>query len=167
MCHNPTLTKLTNQILPRHHLLHLTHETLTLIFFSPSTTMAVAAAPPHLTGDAPATTAATIFNLHLQRTCPRRNLHHATAPPQHHRVALHSQLTPPPLPAITSRRVDLQPPFSCQRDLCEFVFFPAIAFSAAHPHRQAGNHREFIFSVSARTTTPPSSRAERASDNHT
>jgi len=47
-CHNPTLTKLTNQILPRHHLLHLTHETLTLIFFSPSTTMAAAAAPPHL-----------------------------------------------------------------------------------------------------------------------
>jgi len=49
-CHNPTLTKLTNQILPRHHLLHLTHETLTLIFFSPSTTMAAAAAPPHLAG---------------------------------------------------------------------------------------------------------------------
>jgi len=31
-CHNPPLTKLTSQILPRHHLLHLTHETLTLIF---------------------------------------------------------------------------------------------------------------------------------------
>jgi len=30
-CHNPPLTKLTSQILPRHHLLHLTHETLTLI----------------------------------------------------------------------------------------------------------------------------------------
>jgi len=30
-CHNPPLTKLTTQILPRHHLLHLTHETLTLI----------------------------------------------------------------------------------------------------------------------------------------
>ena len=29
-CHNPPLTKLTSQILPRHHLLHLTHETLTL-----------------------------------------------------------------------------------------------------------------------------------------
>jgi len=28
-CHNPPLTKMTNQILPRHH---LTHETLTLIF---------------------------------------------------------------------------------------------------------------------------------------
>ena len=31
-CHNPPLTKLTSQILPHHHLLHLTHETLTLIF---------------------------------------------------------------------------------------------------------------------------------------
>ena len=31
-CHNPPFTKLTNQILPRHHLLYLTHETLTLIF---------------------------------------------------------------------------------------------------------------------------------------
>ena len=31
-CRNPPLTKLTSQILPRHHLLHLTHETLTLIF---------------------------------------------------------------------------------------------------------------------------------------
>ena len=31
-CHNPPLTKLTSQILPRHHLLHRTHETLTLIF---------------------------------------------------------------------------------------------------------------------------------------
>jgi len=29
-CHNPPLTKLTSQILPRHHLLHRTHETLTL-----------------------------------------------------------------------------------------------------------------------------------------
>ena len=47
---NPPLTKLTTQILPRHHLLHLTHETLTLIFFSPSTTMAAAATPPHLVG---------------------------------------------------------------------------------------------------------------------
>ena len=31
-CHNPPLTKMTNQTLPRHHLLYLTHETLTLIF---------------------------------------------------------------------------------------------------------------------------------------
>jgi len=44
-CHNPPLTKLTNQILPRHHLLHLTHEILTLIFllsFQPPQP------PPHL-----------------------------------------------------------------------------------------------------------------------
>jgi len=37
-CHNPPLTKLTSQILPRHHLLHLTHETLTLIFSTPTST---------------------------------------------------------------------------------------------------------------------------------
>jgi len=41
-CHNPTLTKLTNQILPRHHLLHLTHETLTLVSLPPSTVAAAA-----------------------------------------------------------------------------------------------------------------------------
>jgi len=34
-CRNPPLTQLTTQILPRHHLLHLTHETLTLIFLKP------------------------------------------------------------------------------------------------------------------------------------
>ena len=90
-CHNPLLTKLTTQILPRHHLLHLTHETLTLIFFSPSTTMAAAAAPPHLAvAPLPATTnsnaiffsrpaaprATTIF-LHS-----RRHLHQPPSPPR-------------------------------------------------------------------------------------
>ena len=46
-CHNPTLTKLTTQILPRHHLLHLTHETLTLVSLPPSTAAAAAISVSH------------------------------------------------------------------------------------------------------------------------
>jgi len=48
-CHNPPLTKLTTQILPRHHLLHLTHETLTLISLPPSTAVAAAISSPATT----------------------------------------------------------------------------------------------------------------------
>ena len=48
-CHNPPLTKLTTQILPRHHLLHLTHETLTLISLPPSTAAAAAISSPATT----------------------------------------------------------------------------------------------------------------------
>ena len=91
-CHNLPLTKLTNQILPRHHLLHLTHETLTLIFSSPSITMAAAAAI-----SSPATTnlqqrrrhhlppssrsIITILQHHLKRRQPPHFMCRTTAPP--------------------------------------------------------------------------------------
>jgi len=112
MCHNPPLTKLTSQILPRHHLLHLTHETLTLIFSSPSITMAAAT----LTGSKFSDHRATIF-LHTS-TCNassnhvlrselvttttsettltnvhRLNLHHSSSSATaYHRITLHSRI---------------------------------------------------------------------------
>ena len=69
-CYNPPLTKLTNQILPRHHLLHLTHETLTLIFllsFQPPQLPPHLSMPPH--HRRPATTTHQRRRPHSRRRC--------------------------------------------------------------------------------------------------
>ncbi|QCD82415.1 hypothetical protein DEO72_LG2g2753 [Vigna unguiculata] len=80
---------------------------------------------------------------------------HATAPPQHHRVALHSQLTLPPLPATTNSN-NLREA-SPQR----------VSHGSYHPSRspsrraaQTCNHREHTASatcaVPSRIQPPPS-----------
>jgi len=77
-CHNPPLTKLTSQILPHHHLLHLTHEALTL-----AATMTSRCRQSRCQTSTAATTASshhssTIFLLAGEVT----NLHHLQSSPQ-------------------------------------------------------------------------------------
>jgi len=94
-CHNPPLTKLTNQILPRHHLLHLTHETLTLIFllsFQPPQPPPHLFMPPH--HGRPATTAHQRRRPHSRRRTTAPATAHLLATIAHHFRGHHVQ---PPL----------------------------------------------------------------------
>ena len=111
-CHNPPLTKLTSQILPRHHLLHLTHEILTLIFLlsyhhhgshqPPFTDLAVSRATT--TVHAPSTCSRT--------TTPETTTQPATdpAPPSF------PHLTPPFVHATVAAASESKPPASIFSD---------------------------------------------------
>ncbi|QCE10590.1 hypothetical protein DEO72_LG10g1820 [Vigna unguiculata] len=96
-CHNPPLTKLTTQILPRHHLLHLTHETLTLIFllsFQPPQP------PPHLFP----TTARHCTPLHHAGSHHFRTSSHGSV--LHYHAGKRNRRTPPS-PATPAATIDV------------------------------------------------------------
>ena len=97
-CHNPPLTQLTTQILPHHHLLHLTHETLTLIFFL---SFQPPQPPPHL-----------FIPPHHHRPATTPHLHLHVSPATTDRAAFHHHRnsTMPPLSFPQPSRTIAAPP---------------------------------------------------------
>jgi len=105
-CHNPPLTKLTTQILPRHHLLHLTHETLTLIFllsFQPPQP------PPHLFMLPHHRRPATMPHLHLH-VSPATTTHRDSAHLLHSLHHHNSTTSSPSSPQFRHATIDVPAP---------------------------------------------------------
>jgi len=158
-CHNPPLTKLTTQILPRHHLLHLTHKTLTLIFllsFQPPQSPSHLFMPPHH---------------HRPATTPHLHLHVSPATMTHHRQAGNHRSARPSSPHLTPSSFSPVKPRTCASSLATIstvttrIFFTRATTVHAPPWQLCSNsnnqfehhHREFFFprAFSHRDATPP------------